>query len=248
MDSCQEPDFPHIFSRLSSVSIDTVMSVSAALRILGYCHDITTCMLGIERVPDDSPDTRIVQTTLRSLEISLDLEDLPYFLDCATLPVLTDLIIHGQSGGGSWPTTEFNDFLMRSDVHLLSLTLHNTGILGSQLITLLLQPAVRSLVELVIDDDAGWISDACVTSQTLDLLSLDVNTHTGLLPDLKRLKIRLYGFDNKKLVKMVESRWRCHQGGRLRNLEVRLFPACSDYDMKQLREFWKEGLELILLD
>jgi hypothetical protein len=248
MDPSQGPDLPGICSRLCSVSIDTVASVSAALRILGCCHVITTCMLGIEGIPDDFPDTPIVQTTLRSLEIRLDMEDLLHLLDHATLPVLTDLIIHGQCGLGSWPTIEFNDFLMRSDVHLLSLTLHNTSILGSQLINLLLQPAVHSLAELVIDDDAGWISDACVTSQTFELLSLDMNTHSGLLLDLKRLRIRLYGFDNKKLVKMVESRWRCHQGRQLQNLEVHLFPACSDDDMKQLREFQEEGLELILLD
>jgi hypothetical protein len=248
MDSLQEPCLPRTFGMLRSISIDTVMSVGAALQILGYCQNITQCFLGIERISDDLPDTRIVQTTLQLLELRIDLEDLPCFLDYATLPALTDLVIHGQPERESWPQTKFNDFLARSGVHLLSLTLHNTSILGSQLIALLLQPALYTLVELVIDDDTDWISDACVTSHTLELLSLDMSTHDDHLPDLKRLKIRLYSFENKKLVDMVESRWRCNQERRLRNLEVHLYPACSGKDLKRLSEFQKEGLELILLD
>jgi hypothetical protein len=248
MDSLHEPDLPGTFSMLRSISIDTDVSVGAALQILDYCQNITQCMLGIERIPDDLPDTHIVQTTLQSLELRIDSEDLPCFLDYATLPALTDVIIHGQLGQESWPHNSFNDFLIRSGVHLLSLTLHNTSILGSQLLTLLQQPAVQSLVELVIDDDTDWISDACVTSHTLELLSLDINTHSGLLPHLERLKIRLYSFENKKLVNMVESRWRYHRERRLRNLEVHLYPACSGDDLRRLREFQEEGLVLILLD
>jgi hypothetical protein len=248
MDSLYEPNLSGTFSMLHSISIDAIVSVSAALQILDYCQNVTQCMLGIERIPNDLPDTRIVQTTLQSLELRIDLEDLPYFLDYATLPGLTDLIIHGQLGQESWSQTTFSDFLIRSGVYLRSLTLHNTSILGSQLIALLRHSAVQNLVELVIDDDTAWINDACVTSHTLELLTLDINTHDGLLPDLKRLKIRLYSFENRKLVSMIESRWRCHRERRLRNLEVHLYPTCSGDDLRRLRGFQEEGLELILVD
>jgi hypothetical protein len=243
------------WSQLTHVSIDFDMSVGAALLLLSDCHSIRQCMFGVKSVPGLLPISGVVQSTLKTLELSIEPQDLSTFLQYTTLPALNDVAFYSSRGevaeNLAWPHDELKAFFQRSETCLRRLGLHNTCIQNAHFVDLLKHPSMQTLVELVVDDNTDWMFAPCLAYSTMEMLTFYEHTPQGLLPALECLKIRgsrcLWSVDSKALVEMAESRWRRYEGSagvRLRCLHVQ--PSLSDFpaDCSRLNQLQEEGLQL----
>lgn len=241
------------WNQLTHVSVHFDMSIGVVLQMLSECQNLQIFNLGVEFAPDTLPPLPVTQTTLKTLQIMIAPPDLSVFLRSTTFPALTDIVIYGKDAPDhllTWPREELNAFLERSETRLLSLGIHNTCIGNTYLTDLLQNPSMRTLMELIIEDNTDWISSACISFAMMDILTFHEQTPRGLLPALQTLKLRGAGLfwpvDSKALVDMVESRWRryeSHEAARLRSLHIPLslsgFPTC-----RRLKQLQKEGLHL----
>ncbi|RDB25287.1 hypothetical protein Hypma_007728 [Hypsizygus marmoreus] len=245
------------WDQLTSLSVDFVMSVGTALNLVGACHNIQHCFLGIESVPGPNPPPRATHRILQSLELSIECDDLSVFLDYTILPALTNLVIRGKNSPGphGWPQAQLSKHLKRSDASLRHVALHNTWINDIDLSDFIGHSAAQTLTKLIIEDDTDWAFAPCLSYAVVKKLTFDSGAQNiQVLPALESLHIKgvgcLWCVDMAAMMDMVESRWRRYRdygAARLGTLELRL-PASFQASVEgcaTLGKLQEEGLEVI---
>lgn len=199
---------------------------------------------------------------LRSLTINICQDVLSLFLGHVTFPGLIQATIHVRQAYYEWPQSKLEEFLERSQCKLVQLEIHNTGISYTAFTACIRNRYLQSLVGFLVHDGRDWTRDPFLTDPAVGLLTcsscdkIDMSKRRGLtgvgdsacfLPNLESITIQgtILWTEDGMVADMVESRWRFHHCKRLKYAALEI-PASHVDDIRRLKEFRSEGLELDL--
>ncbi|KAF4621044.1 hypothetical protein D9613_000428 [Agrocybe pediades] len=259
--------------QLVSLSLEYIPSVGTALRILEKCVKLEECSIKVDVVSGPLPPHPVCHN-LASLDLNIGNEQSATFFANAKFPRLTRFAIYvrGPLDQYGWPQRSFASFLERSACRLLHFEIHDTGMRFDEFVECLKIPYLQSLENIIVEDRRDWTWDPFVTDAALDLLTCpafsrkslegaetdhgsadasgEQRSHTCHLPCLEAFTFRgscLWAVDGA-VADMVDSRWRfgCNGVRRLKRVKLDLLSSHVE-DLRRLKEFSSEGLELDLL-
>ena len=257
---------PIPWSQLVSLSLDYIPSVCASLHILEKCPNLTDVSFKLWVSMDAPPLINInpVHHKLRSLTINLLQDQLSLFLGHVTFPGLIQATIYAREQRYyEWPQAKLEEFLERSQCRLVHFEIHQTGMNYTDFAACVCNRHLQSLVRFLVDDRRDWTWDPFFTDQAVGLLTCsscdDINVSRRrelarvgdsacLLPNLESISIRgtsMWTTDGM-VADMIESRWRFHHCKRLKYAELEM-PSSQVEDIRRLKEFCSEGLELDII-
>jgi len=223
---CPPSTAPLPWTQITTLNLDCINHVEV-LKLLQICSHVTN--LSLHSIQFDEANSfndcsvSVVSNRISSVTLGLSVHPwmirvstLDALLSRLTLPSLCSLAIvsaQGEitnSGKESWPIKSFASFFMRSRCSITSLTIQNTPISDTEIISLL--RFVPNLRELNICDCSlpRTVTDKFLQAMhTLNCTNYEATSQIPLVPRLKSINFRVQdlSFDPAKFIDMVRSRW-----------------------------------------
>ena len=240
---------PHL-TRLEELDVDSELSVSECLAILQQCPNLVSCEFWKIRSVSDTLNLHAFSPIRLPQLRSIALHSTPgadMLLEHLTLPALTRLkIAFSGDAVSTWSQRRFDNFFVRSNCPLQSLTLQDV-LPSEEALIHCLEYVSASLVELVLLDTRGlFVMRDKVLSLLMARQGLDGSV-TCLCPRLEVLRLgrSLLSADGL-LADMVESRWeRSSPWGpvtRLRSINPYICVVDHPEDVRRLATLRDKGL------